>query len=124
MKILLKVFLIVFLIANLSYSQDTWIVQESNTGEWLSGVYFLDENRGWVTGGNGTILNTLNGGDIWTQQNSGTSESLFDVKFINDTTGWVVGDEIILYTKDVHRPRGCKPYFTFYAMTPHCCFSE
>ena len=100
MKILLKVFLIVLLIANLSYSQDAWVVQESNTGEWLSGVYFLDENKGWVVGGNGTILTTKDGGDVWNQQNSGTLKSLFDVKFINDTTGWVVGDEIILYTKD------------------------
>ena len=100
MKTLLKVSLIVFLIANFSYSQDAWEVQNSNTEEWLHSVYFLDEDNGWVVGANGTILNTVNGGEIWTQQNSGTTKELLDVQFVNDSTGWVVGDSTILYTKD------------------------
>src|SRR5882672_10076513 len=36
----------------------TWTRQSSKTMAWLHAVYFLDQNRGWVAGSGGTLLET------------------------------------------------------------------
>ena len=41
------------------------------TTEYLGSVTFYDEMRGWVSGKNGLILKTTNGGETWTQLNTG-----------------------------------------------------
>src|SRR5688500_13193147 len=51
----------------------------------------LDDNRGYVVGNNGTILQTINGGASWTPQTSNTGVSLNDVHFKDANNGWVVG---------------------------------
>src|SRR5437870_10412514 len=38
----------------LTASAATWTRQPSGTMAWLHAVYFLDQNRGWVAGSNGT----------------------------------------------------------------------
>src|ERR1051325_5753820 len=43
----------------------TWTRQPSGTMSWLHAIYFLDENRGWVAGSNGTLLQTTDGGANW-----------------------------------------------------------
>jgi photosystem II stability/assembly factor-like uncharacterized protein len=40
----------------------TWVSQNSGTGNDLHGISFVDLNNGWVSGTNGTILYTPNGG--------------------------------------------------------------
>jgi photosystem II stability/assembly factor-like uncharacterized protein len=39
-----------------------WIQQNSNTTNSITSLFFLDENKGWAVGENGTILSTINGG--------------------------------------------------------------
>jgi len=63
------------------------------TGERLFGIYFINENQGWIAGDNGTILITTNGGQNWEQQNSGVTSRLGSIVFINALGGWVVGDD-------------------------------
>src|SRR5260370_8830001 len=46
----------------LTSSAATWTRQSSGTMAWLHSVYFLDQNHGWVTGSNGTLLETSDGG--------------------------------------------------------------
>jgi photosystem II stability/assembly factor-like uncharacterized protein len=100
MKSVIKFFLISILIISLSYSQDGWELQNSDSTEFLNDVYFLDKNIGWIVGRDGTILNTINGGENWTKQNSGATLELTSVQFLNESVGWIVGDETILYTED------------------------
>src|SRR2546429_4404162 len=42
-----------------------WTRQPTGTMAWLRGVYFLDQNRGWVAGSGGTLLETIDGGQNW-----------------------------------------------------------
>lgn len=59
------------------------------------GVHFLDADRGWAVGENGTIIKTINGGTTWAQQEidgSLSSVSLRSVYFTDAQNGIVVGD--------------------------------
>ena len=53
-------------------------VQSSN---WLSDIYFIDENYGWLVGNEGTILKTTDGGTTWVIQKSGTINDLRRISF-------------------------------------------
>ena len=78
----------------------------------LKGVYFVDENQGWIityntpTSGNsqatkrehsGYIYRTVDGGETWEVQFS-TEQALFNLHFIDKETGWVVGDQRSVFT--------------------------
>jgi photosystem II stability/assembly factor-like uncharacterized protein len=89
----------------------------------LCGVFFVDVNRGWIVGANGTILFTSDGGTIWQPQDSGTTwqklenvttkSQLNSISFLPDAQhGWIAGnDGLILSTDDggatwVHQTQG------------------
>jgi photosystem II stability/assembly factor-like uncharacterized protein len=86
-KILLTFFL--FLLSSFSFAQ--WKPQTSGTTENLASIYFTDTLNGWAVGGNGTILNTDDGGENWEEQTIGTDNYLQDVFFADSTHGWIVG---------------------------------
>lgn len=88
-------------------SQTIWVNQQSSTDVNLTSIFFVNDSAGWITGYDGTILKTSNGGAVWQEQISGTLKHLSDVFFINDSTGWIVGQAsgyqnkgIILSTSD------------------------
>jgi hypothetical protein len=57
----------------------------------LFSIYFIDSNRGWISGNDGTILRTTDGGTTWLPQRSGT-EYFVSIFFLNPLYGWVVGE--------------------------------
>ena len=61
------------------------------SGEWLTALYFVDNNTGFAVGENGKIIKTTNGGLTWVSQNSGTSNGLASVFFTDATHGYAVG---------------------------------
>lgn len=66
-----------------------------------NGVYFTNNQTGWIVGGSGTILHTTNGGTSWAQQTSGTQEDLNAVTFVDQNRGCAVGTGgAALYTTD------------------------
>ena len=73
-----------------------WSAQTSGTANWLISVTFVNAATGWAVGGNGTILNTTNGGANWNAQISGTTFWFYSVNFPNTATGWAVGDNGII----------------------------
>jgi len=76
-----------------------WTKLSSGTTNYLSSVYFVNKDTGYVVGGMGTILKTTDGGVSWNQQNSGTTLTLTQVVFMDDNNGILVGDSgIILKT--------------------------
>lgn len=50
-------------------------------------VYFIDSLSGWITGNNGLILHTSNGGIDWTIQKSGSKLDVKDIYFKNASEG-------------------------------------
>ena len=70
-----------------------WIKQRFNDSSYvqLKGVFFIDNNLGWMVGNSGTIYHSTNGGENWVQQSSGTGRLLESVQFINSNEGWITG---------------------------------
>jgi photosystem II stability/assembly factor-like uncharacterized protein len=101
-----------------------WQKFDAQSPDDLHSVFFLNENRGWVAGANGTIRTTNDGGTTWQQQQSGTKSQLNSINFLADGQhGWIAGnDGLILSTEDggatwVHRTQGVEGnggrYFRF-----------
>jgi len=68
-----------------------WIPQASGTSQWIFDVCFVNADTGWVTGQDGMIRHTTNGGITWVAQNSGTTNDLRGVSFVDANIGWAVG---------------------------------
>ncbi|MBK6507416.1 MAG: hypothetical protein IPG02_17650 [Ignavibacteria bacterium] len=69
-----------------------WFALNSGTGNTLTEIYFVDENTGWISGSNGLILKSTNGGINWSTQTSNTFQTLWALFFIDENVGWVIGD--------------------------------
>ena len=73
-----------------------WQKLNSNTAEWLTDVFFLNELTGFAVGYNGTILKTTDGGNNWALTQIGNGEALLSVFFVNNNKGFAVGTNHIL----------------------------
>src|SRR5262245_47496064 len=72
-----------------------WNAQSSGALAKLSGVFFVDRDRGWVVGSNGTLLATEDGGAKWRRQplpERQSGEALNDVWFFNPDRGLLLGE--------------------------------
>jgi photosystem II stability/assembly factor-like uncharacterized protein len=72
-----------------------WIAQSSGVLAKLSGVFFVDRDRGWVAGTGGALLATEDGGAKWGRQTlpeRQRNESLNDVCFFNPDRGLLLGE--------------------------------
>ena len=67
----------------------TWARQKAGTMVWLRSVFFLDQNRGWAVGGNGTILRTDDGGVTWQARPAFGNDVVRDVFFLDQQNGWL-----------------------------------
>src|SRR5438067_13613920 len=83
----------------LAASASPWTRQPSGTMAWLRAVYFLDQNRGWVAGSNGTLLTTTDGGATWKKLSTLTKDTLQDVYFADKEVGWLIATRDILKLK-------------------------
>jgi photosystem II stability/assembly factor-like uncharacterized protein len=59
----------------------------------LTAVYFADDEYGWATGHDETIINTVDGGENWTRSNfsADAEQPLLDLWFANRVSGIAVG---------------------------------
>jgi photosystem II stability/assembly factor-like uncharacterized protein len=89
----------------LTASAATWTRQPTGTMAWLRAVYFLDQNRGWVAGSSGTLLETSDGGQTWRKLLPLTKDNLRDVYFANERVGWLVAERDVLKLKTNDEPR-------------------
>ena len=58
----------------------------------LFSICFTNSNIGYVVGGFGIILKTIDSGATWTSLSSGTTNSLLSVFFTDSNIGYTVGD--------------------------------
>jgi photosystem II stability/assembly factor-like uncharacterized protein len=77
----------------------SWTCEPSGTMAWLRSVYFLDQNRGWVAGSGGTLLQTTDGGETWKRLLPLTRDTLHDVYFADENVGWLVAERDLLKLK-------------------------
>ena len=66
---------------------------------WLHAVYFLDQQRGWIAGGNGTLLSTVDGGVTWNRISFTNKDTLTDVYFFDDQRGWLLAQRDVFKLK-------------------------
>lgn len=82
-----------FFILSLSmFAQRTggWELLQSPTTELLRKLYFVDENNGWASSLEGTIVHTSDAGKTWVTQNSNVTTPIVDIHFINKNLGWAL----------------------------------
>ena len=88
-KILILIIFVIF--ASVVYPQTGWINLNSGVSYELRGLYFLNENTGWITGFSSNVIKTTNGGNTWITQNAFSTGGYICVYFYNEQTGWVGG---------------------------------
>ena len=67
----------------------------------ITNIFFINNQRGWLSGDRGFIARTTDGGLTWSKEPAPTSADLTSIFFINEQTGWVVGlESTILFTRD------------------------
>lgn len=78
----------------------TWSERLASSSKKLRGIEALDAHRAFVSGDDGTLLATEDGGRTWKQVETPVEDHLTSVHFIGEE-GWVAGwGGILLYSKD------------------------
>ncbi|MGI8495390.1 MAG: WD40/YVTN/BNR-like repeat-containing protein, partial [Pyrinomonadaceae bacterium] len=67
-----------------------WVKQQSGTLAWLHAVYFVNQNKGWIVGSQGTFLSTEDGGKTWNAEHNFTKDNIRDVYFTDEKTGYLL----------------------------------
>jgi photosystem II stability/assembly factor-like uncharacterized protein len=69
-----------------------WTPQSAGSNNFsLFGVFFINEDDGFICGENGNFYITVNGGDTWVKKDLGSSSSFMSLFFIDNTHGWIAG---------------------------------
>ncbi|MEI6297257.1 MAG: YCF48-related protein, partial [bacterium] len=79
-KIYISLFIV--LITSITNAQN-WLPQSSGTTRFLSSVFFVNADTGFIVGEGGTMLKTINGGSNWTKQTVPSDTSLNSIYFVN-----------------------------------------
>jgi len=69
---------------------ENWVVQNTGTDEFISGISFVNSNNGWAVGNEGLILQTNDGGITWIEQPPITPYQYVCVKFVDKNNGWAI----------------------------------
>jgi photosystem II stability/assembly factor-like uncharacterized protein len=56
----------------------------------LSDIVFVDSQQGWVSGAQGFLSRTTDGGRTWTELSSGTTRVITEIYFTDAGHGWYV----------------------------------
>ena len=76
-------FFFLIFINSISFGQSGWVRQPVNTTRSLIGMYFINDNTGWVVGDSGIICNTTNSGSNWVKSIYSGGGTLVSVYFKN-----------------------------------------
>jgi photosystem II stability/assembly factor-like uncharacterized protein len=90
-----KIYVLLLCLIFLQTAHAGWMKQDSKTLAWLQDIYFINEKKGWITGSDGTFLETADGGINWRQANKFTSDTIRQVYFSDEQTGWLLCERSI-----------------------------
>jgi len=100
----MKVFILAFAIVVLSIvsiAQEEWtLIHPYPTIIDLFDTQFVSDDKGWIVGKEGLIMQTTDGGITWNTQHRDADEYFEAVFFINENEGWVCGWGDIYHTID------------------------
>lgn len=71
-------------------AQADWVKRNTNTFAWFKDIYFLNESKGWISGTDGVLLATADGGTTWVQAKKFTNDNIIQVHFTDDSNGWML----------------------------------
>lgn len=92
------------------YGDEPYMLRYSDTASWqvhhvdtithyLTEIFFLNPDVGYISGRSGSIYKTTNKGISWIPLESGVNETLYSISFLNNLLGFVAGTNgIILKT--------------------------
>lgn len=78
---------------------ETWQSQESGDGDTFTEIQFVDEDNGWILGGN-TLLRTHNGGLTWEVITRTLPANQGIMSFVDAYRGWIAQTDGLLRTTD------------------------
>lgn len=84
------IFIFIFVSICFQTANAEWIKQNSNTLAWLRAGFFVNEKTGFIGGGNGTFLTTVDGGDSWQTTEKFTSDAIRQIYFTDENNGWLL----------------------------------
>ncbi|HEX8267655.1 MAG TPA: YCF48-related protein [Pyrinomonadaceae bacterium] len=90
MNLIRKISVFLFCLVCFQTANAGWTKQNSKTLAWLQDIYFINEKKGWITGSDGTFLETTDGGRNWRQSEKFTSDTIRQVYFSDEQTGWLL----------------------------------
>lgn len=90
MKSLQKILLLLLFFICLQTVNAGWTRFDAKTLAWLHTIYFLNENKGWIGGGEGLILITNDGGNSWTKAKKITGDHIREIYFSDEKQGWML----------------------------------
>lgn len=102
MKILFTNFVILLILSTTLYTEECeaqWIrvhYSEPGTGA-IYGIYFVNQNTGWITGKPGMIKKTTDGGYTWLNQSLNVNIELNNIYFSDANTGFIAGERCSIY---------------------------
>lgn len=76
-------------------------------GATLWGLSFTDPDV-WITGTNGVLVHSPDGGTSWCRHDSGTGTQLRRSSFLDPTFGWIAGQDKIFRTTAGGKPQPCE----------------
>ena len=91
-------FILALFFCELTFSQTNWTVVSSGSSSALKDLQFTSDFVGFIVGGNGTLLKTMDGGSTWTVVLMDTTEDFISVSFISDTVGYLASQNRIYKT--------------------------
>jgi photosystem II stability/assembly factor-like uncharacterized protein len=63
-------------------------------------ISFSVEDRAWIVGAYGTVLETRNSGSKWEIVDIGSGIDLYDASFVSSSLGWIIGGDGLIYKYD------------------------
>lgn len=72
---------------------DTWNTINLGTSEYLTTLFFIDENTGWVSGDNAFIRKTTNSGATWASLSIPTTQFTASIYFLDSQTGYITSHD-------------------------------
>lgn len=85
-----KILILILVVLGIQTANADWVKQESNSLAWFHDVYFLNENKGWIAGSDGTLLTTIDGGKNWKKERNFTEDTIREVYFADEKNGWLL----------------------------------
>jgi len=73
-------------------SGNNWTSQSTSAGGSIEDIFFINQNRGWVTGSTSAYSLTTNGGTNWFHFSTGATSDFHSVHFADPLNGCIVGE--------------------------------